>query len=81
MVLIESQITLTKTIWVPTKKMRESPMSQSSDFSDVKPPWIAFPDIDANDLVTYLKQGVTEAWFDQVWRPFMASDNVCHRRS
>lgn len=35
-----------------------------------KPPWIAFPQIAPTELVAYLKQGDTEAWFDQVWRPF-----------
>ena len=45
-------------------------MSESTNFNGVKPPWIVFPDILANDLAAYLKQGVTEAWFDQVWRPF-----------
>ena len=45
-------------------------MTTSTHFNDVQPPWIAFPEIAANELVAYLKQGATEAWFDQVWRPF-----------
>jgi len=37
------------------------------------PPWQAFPDIAPQDLVAYLKQGLTEAWFDQRWRPFWSA--------
>ncbi len=45
-------------------------MTDSTHFNDVKPPWLAFPEIVAGELAAYLKQGATEAWFDQVWRPF-----------
>ncbi|CAD5372741.1 conserved hypothetical protein [Rubrivivax sp. A210] len=40
---------------------------------DTAPPWVAFPDMQAGALAQYTKQGATEAWFDQVWRPFWAS--------
>jgi hypothetical protein len=45
-------------------------MIDTPNFDEYKPPWIAFPEITAEALVPYLKQGVTQAWFDQVWRPF-----------
>jgi hypothetical protein len=48
----------------------------AQDFLDAcPPPWKAFPDIPPEDLVAYLKQGLTEAWFDQRWRPFWSSLN------
>jgi len=46
-----------------------------SDFTaaNIPPPWVAFPDIEPAELSRYLKQGATEAWFDQQWRPFWSS--------
>lgn len=37
------------------------------------PPWQVFPKLPPEDLEAYLKQGHTEAWFDQVWKPFWTS--------
>jgi hypothetical protein len=48
-------------------------MNDSTRFSQIKPPWIVFPQIVAGELVAYLKQGATEAWFDQAWRPYWVS--------
>lgn len=51
-------------------------MVPEDDFlNSCPPPWKAFPDIPPADLVAYLKQGVTEAWFDKRWRPFWNSLN------
>ena len=48
-------------------------MASASFLNDCQPPWAAFPDIDPDELPRYLKQGVTEVWFDQIWRPFWQS--------
>ena len=45
-------------------------MSDSDFLQECKPPWVVFPEIEPQELSRYLKQGVTEAWFDQQWRPF-----------
>ena len=45
-------------------------MSDLAFVKDCDPPWVAFPQIQAFELSRYLKQGVTESWFDQQWRPF-----------
>jgi hypothetical protein len=49
-------------------------MTEADDsyLTENKPPWLAFPEILANELVAYLTQGLTEAYFDQIWRPFWA---------
>jgi len=46
-----------------------------SDFNaeGLDPPWVVFPEIKPRELSAYLKQGVTETWFDQHWRPFWSS--------
>jgi len=45
-----------------------------ADFLNASPPpWQVFPEIVPTELEAYLKQGVTEAWFDQHWRPFWGS--------
>jgi len=38
-----------------------------------RPPWVVFPDLDPSQLVGYLRQGVTEAYFFNHWRPFWNS--------
>lgn len=44
-----------------------------SGLPDTAPPWVAFPEMQPHAFSQYLKQGATEAWFDQVWRPFWSS--------
>jgi hypothetical protein len=51
----------------------------STRFSDFNPPWIAFPQIVAHELVAYLKQGAPEVWFDQVWRPYWRSLDIAEK--
>jgi hypothetical protein len=48
---------------------------------DAAPPWIAFPDIKADEFSQYVKQGATEVWFDQVWLPFWSSLSAQEKRS
>ena len=45
--------------------------ANSFDPEAVKPPWIVFPALGAASLP--VSQGLEEAWFDQVWRPFWRS--------
>ena len=42
-------------------------------FDELPPPWVAFPDVPADEFVQHLKQGPVELWADQSWRPFWAS--------
>ena len=42
----------------------------TDDFLACPPPWKVFPEIAAEEFGHYLTQGVTEAWFEQVFRPF-----------
>ena len=45
-----------------------------ADFLDGSPPpWVVFPEIAPEELAAHLRQGTTEVWFDQYWRPFWAS--------
>jgi len=44
------------------------------------PPWQAWPQIAPGELSQFLKQGATEAWFDQQWRPFWNSLSSDQRR-
>ena len=48
-------------------------MTKADFLNGVPPPWQIFPEIAPTELEAYLKQGVTEAWFDQHWRPFWGS--------
>jgi hypothetical protein len=48
----------------------ENSMSELDFLKSCEPPWVVFPAIQPEELSRYLKQGVTEAWFDQQWRPF-----------
>jgi hypothetical protein len=43
---------------------------ESSFVRDCAPPWVAFPELVPTELPRYLKQGASEAWFDDHWRPF-----------
>ncbi len=54
-------------------------MNQPTHFERVSAPWVAFPEINPTELSAYLKQGTSEAWFDQVWRPFWNSLNQKER--
>lgn len=38
-----------------------------------RPPWIAFPELNPNELAGFLRQGATEAYFYDLWRPFWES--------
>lgn len=35
-----------------------------------EPPWIIFPNIKPDKLAAHVQQGISEPWFDRVWRPF-----------
>ena len=50
-------------------------MSTHHEALDSPPPWIVFPDIQAEAFAQYLKQGATEVWYDTVWAPFWSSLN------
>jgi hypothetical protein len=51
-----------------------------AEFMDgCEPPWIVFPRLDPDELSRHLKQGVTEPWFDQKWRPFWLSLSEAQR--
>jgi hypothetical protein len=53
----------------------------NSDFlHQCEPPWEVFRQIEPDELSQYLKQGVTEAWFDGLWRPFWSSLSEDERR-
>jgi hypothetical protein len=43
----------------------------------VHPPWVVFPGLAPDDLPA--KQGVEEAWFDQIWRPFWNALSAAQR--
>ncbi len=45
-------------------------MSEDDFLHGCPPPWTTFPEIDPDELPAYLKQGLTEWWFDEAWRPF-----------
>jgi hypothetical protein len=54
-------------------------MADSSFLYGCEPPWLAWPQIVPDELPQYLKQGATEAWFDQQWRPFWNSLSLAQR--
>jgi hypothetical protein len=56
-------------------------MSDLPYLKDFKPPWVVFPELEASELSRYLKQGVTEAWFDQHWRPFWSGLSLEERHN
>jgi hypothetical protein len=45
-------------------------VSSPSFVDQCRPPWLVFPDLDPRELAGYLRQGVTEAYFFNHWRPF-----------
>lgn len=45
-------------------------MSSPSFVDQCRPPWLVFPDLDPQELAGYLRQGATEAYFYNHWRPF-----------
>ncbi len=49
------------------------------DPAAMQPPWVVFPRLRADDLPA--TQGVEEAWFDQIWRPFWAGLSEDSRRA
>ncbi len=54
-------------------------MDNAPLFNDNKPPWVVFGYMRADDLTAYLNQGETQAWFDQLWRPFWADLSVAQK--
>jgi hypothetical protein len=51
-------------------------LENSEKFLDFKPPWVQFPYVTSQNFVAYLKQGETEFWADNYWRPFWAKLSV-----
>lgn len=45
-------------------------MSDINNPGQMQPPWVAFPEMDSNNYLQWIKQGATEAWFDQIWKPY-----------
>jgi hypothetical protein len=45
-------------------------VSSPSFVDQCRPPWVVFPDLHPRELAGYLRQGVTEAYFLNHWRPF-----------
>lgn len=37
---------------------------------ECRPPWVVFPELNPQELVGFLRQGVTEAYFLNHWQPF-----------
>ena len=52
----------------------------TDDFLTCPPPWKVFPEIAAEDFGHYLTQGATEAYFDQVFRPFWSALSPSQRQ-
>ncbi len=48
-------------------------MSDMNEPSQMQPPWLVFPEMKANDYLQWIKQGASEAWFDQIWKPYWTS--------
>jgi hypothetical protein len=51
-------------------------MNEAAFLHQCPPPWKAFPQLTPDGLASHLKQGVTDAWFDQQWRPFWSGLSV-----
>lgn len=55
-------------------------MSRFAFLEQCEPPWVAFRQLQVEELASHLKQGTAEPWFDQKWRPFWASLSSSERR-
>lgn len=66
--MIGSQI-----IWIPTEGYLFKRMPNEPFLDQCRPPWLVFPELNPRELVGFLRQGATEAYFFNHWRPFWNS--------